>query len=672
MRTQFAKLLKLLRKTLPGADTSLVRRAYSEADRAHQGQVRLSGDPYIEHCIAVARILASAGLDTTTIAAALLHDVIEDTPMKREQLVDSFGEEIASLVDGVTKIGTLHLHATAASRAEKQAENLRKMLVATAKDVRVILIKLADRLNNMRTIEFLPEDRIRHISRETLDIYAPLANRLGICEWRWELEDHAFHRLNPDEYKEMARRVAMQRREREAELAEISQFIADNLRDAGVIAKVQARPKHLYSIYHKMVKQGIDFDSVMDLQGVRIVTQTEAECYNALGIAHSLWTPVPGRFKDYIAMPKANHYQSIHTIVMRENGKPLEIQIRTEEMDRTAQHGIAAHWRYKEGPTHDAEADLRLNWLRQMFEWIKETHDSEELLDTVRRDFKVSEIYVFTPKGEVKELPAGATPLDFAYMVHSDIGNHCIGAHVNGKIVPFRYNLQTGDMVEILTSKTQTPHQDWIDIVVTGRARSRVRQKLREMGELDALDQIKPKVKPPQARPAPVLPVKTVIRHVDDATREKLLLVEGEHGTAAQFGKCCNPMPGQPILGYVTQDTGITIHAANCSHFAGTKRDPKRIVSAGWAGEGQFEINLRVMLEARPNVLADLMNATRPMNIEITHADYATGENGASQFDFAFHSADRGIAERLARTLKTVAGVREVRTVAVRDLATAT
>ena len=670
MRTQFARLLKLLRKTLPGADLTLVRKAYREADRAHQGQMRLSGEPHIGHSIAVARILASVGLDITTVAAGLLHDVLEDTSTTRAQLVEMFGEEIAQLVDGVTKMGTLHLPSGAASAAEKQAHNLRKMLVATARDVRVILIKLADRLHNMRTIEYLPEDKVRHISRETLDIYAPLANRLGISQWRWELEDHAFHRLHPVEYKAMAGRVAMQRREREAQLKEVSEFLESRLRESGVMAHVIARPKHLYSIYQKMVKQGIDFTSVMDVHGIRIITNTETECYSALGVVHSLWTPVPGRFKDYVAMPKANRYQSIHTTVMRENGMPLEIQIRTEEMDRTAQQGIAAHWRYKEGGRkQDADADSRLNWLRQMYEWLKEAHISEELVDNVRRDFKVSEIYVFTPKGEVKELPSGATPLDFAYMIHSDIGNKCIGARVNGGIVSLRYNLQTGDVVEVLTSKNQTPHKDWIDIVVTGRARGRIRQRLRELGELDALDEAKPKAKPSPRRAATLAPAKSVVRQVDDATRGKLLLVEGVHGTAAQFAKCCNPMPGQAILGYATRETGITIHAAECKHFSGTKRDPKRIIAASWEGEGHFETLLQVVIGPRPNVLADVTNATRPMNIDITRAEYRPGENGASQFEFVFQSTDRGVGERVARTLKTVAGVLDVQIVSVRELA---
>ena len=524
MRTEFAKLLKTIRKYNPEADTEVVRRAYRLADQAHKGQMRLSGDPYITHCLAVAGNLAHLRLDTTTIVAGLLHDVLEDTKVTAEELAEQFGDEIAALVEGVSNIRALNMPASLPaelSDQQKQAENLRKMLVATARDVRVILIKLADRLHNMRTIEFLPEERIRRICQETLDIYAPLANRLGMAHWKWELEDHAFHHLNPAMYREMAARVAMKRREREAWLKSTVDFLDQRLAEAEVEARVIGRPKHLYSIYQKIVQQGKDFDQVMDILAVRIITQTVAGCYNALGVVHHLWPPVPGRFKDYIAVPKINMYQSIHTTVMRENGVPLEIQIRTEEMDRTAREGIASHWRYKEGIGKiDSKLDSQLRWLRQMFEWLNEAHVPEELLDSVRRDVGATEVYVFTPKGEVKELPAAATPLDFAYMIHSDVGHHCIGARVNGGMVPLRYHLQTGDVVEILTSKNQTPHLDWLDIVVTGKARTRIRQRLREIGELEPLEEREPGEKP-QPRPSRKPP--TTVRQVDDATRQKLV-----------------------------------------------------------------------------------------------------------------------------------------------------
>ena len=665
MRTEFAKLLKLLRKNQVKADEDLIRRAYRVANDAHQGQTRLSGDPYISHCIAVARILAQLDLDDVTIAAGLLHDVIEDCSMTPEQLTAEFGEEIAYIVDGVTKISALHVPTEVLTQAEKQANNLRKMLVATAKDVRVILIKLADRLHNMRTIEYLPEEKIKAISRETLDIYVPLANRLGIARWKWELEDHAFHHLHPREYKEMARLVAMKRREREAWLTDTITFLENRLAEAEVDARVIGRPKHLYSIYQKMVQQGKDFDELMDVLALRIVTQTVAACYNALGVVHQVWPPVPGRFKDYIAMPKINMYQSIHTTVMQANGQPLEIQIRTEEMDRTAREGIAAHWSYKEGAQpKDQKLDSQLRWLRQMYEWIQDAHAPEELLDSVRREVGMSDVYVFTPKGEVKELNAGATPLDFAYAIHSDVGHKCIGARVNGRMVPLRYHLQTGDMVEILTSKSQTPHMDWLDIVVTGRARTRIRQRLRELGEIEPLD-TEPRSDRDPPKPEPV---KVGVRHVDEPTRKRMLRVDGYKNVEAQFAKCCNPMPGHAILGYATKGAGITIHRGDCKNFANTQRDPSRIMEAWWEGDDQAAIGMRVTLGQRPNVLADITNAMRPMNLSITHAKYSPGENGANYFDFVFEASDKNSVERVSHTIRTVPGVKEVSTFPVERL----
>ncbi|MGI6459677.1 MAG: RelA/SpoT family protein [Candidatus Hydrogenedentales bacterium] len=665
MRTEFTKLLKTIRKYNPDADTELVRSAYRLADQAHKGQMRLSGDPYITHCLAVAANLAQLRLDTTTIVAGLLHDVLEDTRVTNEDLADRFGNEIAALVEGVSNIRALNLPASLPaelSQQQKQAENLRKMLVATARDVRVILIKLADRLHNMRTIEFLPEDRIRRICQETLDIYAPLANRLGMAHWKWELEDHAFHHLNPAMYHEMAARVAMKRREREAWMKETVEFLEQRLTEAEVETRVVGRPKHLYSIYQKIIQQGKDFDQVMDILAVRIITQTVAGCYNALGVVHQLWPPVPGRFKDYIAVPKINMYQSIHTTVMRENGLPLEIQIRTEEMDRTAREGIASHWRYKEGLGKiDPKLDNRLRWLRQMYEWLNEAHVPEELLDSVRRDVGGTEVYVFTPKGEVKELPGGATPLDFAYLIHSDVGHHCIGARVNSAMVPLRYHLQTGDVVEILTSKNQTPHLDWLNVVVTGKARTRIRQRLREMGELEPLEGQEPAAKAP---PRPQRKPASTIRPVDDETRHKLVRVQGNKAIAVHFAKCCNPMPGHPIIGYITKGQGITVHRAECAHFSITKRDPERIVEAHWdavLGGVTREVGMRVTIGPRPNVLADITNAIRPMNISITRAEYRPGENGDTLFDFVFETAEEDGARRVDATLRTVAGVVSIR-----------
>lgn len=655
MREEFAKLLKQLRKNVPGADLSVVRKAYRFANEAHRGVERESGDPYISHCIEVARILAQSNLDPTTVAAGLLHDVLEDTRVTHDELKLAFGAEITALVDGVSKIKSMKWSTPIPSHQEKQAENLRKMLVATARDVRVILIKLADRLHNIRTIEFIKEPkRVERICRETLDIYAPLAHRLGIARWKWELEDHAFHHLNPNEYREIATHVAMKRREREVWLNVTIEDLESRLAEAEVNARVIGRPKHLYSIYQKMVQQGKAFDEVMDILAVRIITQTVSGCYNALGVVHQIWTPVPGRFKDYIAMPKVNMYQSIHTVVMRENGFPLEIQIRTEEMDRTAREGIAAHWAYKEGGS-DSKLDTQLRWLRQTYEWLQDAHAPDELLDSLRRDVARSDIYVFTPKGEVKELPEGATPLDFAYGVHSDIGHHCIGAKVNGRLVPLRYNLQTGDAVEILTSRAQKPHLDWLEIVITGKARTRIRQRLRELGELEPLEG---QLRRDTVKALPE--TKPKIRQVDDATRDKLIRIEGSKGIAVQFAKCCRPMPGHAVIGYVTKSPGITIHRADCRNFANTQRDPSRIIEASWDGEEHVETGMRVTTGQRPNMLADITNAIRPMNISIIQAQFTPGVNGKSLFEFIFEAPDRDSVARVAATIRTVPGVVEV------------
>ncbi len=671
MRTNFAKLLKQLRKTFPESELEIVRKAYRCANDAHHGQFRLSGEPYVIHSIRVAQNLAGLGLDPVTCAAGLLHDVLEDTEVSQEELTEIFGEEIAALVDGVTKISSLSFTEDAVPREVKQAQNVRKMLVATAKDVRVILIKLADRLHNMRTIEHLSKEKRERISRETLDIYAPLAHRLGISRWKWELEDHAFHQLMPLEYREISRYVAMKRREREAQLHETIAILEGELMAAEVAGRVIGRPKHLYSIYNKMVQQGKDFNEVMDIQGLRIITQTEAGCYNALGAVHRLWTPIPGRLKDYIAMPKLNRYQSIHTTVMRENGHAMEIQIRTEEMDHTAQEGIAAHWTYKEGRKgKDERLDQQLSWLRQMYEWLKDASPSEEFMDTMRRDFRETHTYVFTPRGEVKELPAGATPLDFAYMIHSDIGHHCIGARVNERMVPLRYHLQTGDVVEVLTSKSQTPHIGWLDIVVTGRARARIRQQLRELKILPSAESQETKEKqpvPPPPRPAPA--PKPKVQEVDDATRKKLIRIEGAKGMVVQFARCCNPMPGHAVIGYVTKTGCITVHRADCKNFSKSPRDPHRIVETSWEGEGVHEHTMQVMIGSRPNVLADITGTLRPMNLDIIQANYTPAEKGKSRFVFVFESADTDMPARVARALRVVSDISSVTAVQSRERA---
>ncbi len=661
MRMLYAKLMKRLKRSTPNADLEVVRKAYRMADKAHQGQLRASGDPYIFHSLNVALIMANLGLDPVTCAAGLLHDVIEDTAVTREELRLQFGEEVARIVDGVTKISNLNFHDDRMTLEMKQAQNIRKMLVATAKDLRVIMIKLADRLHNMRTLEFLDPAKRERISRETLDIYAPLAHRLGISSWRWELEDHAFHHLMPDMYKEIAGKVAMKRREREAALAEAIAVLETRLVEAEIAARVIGRPKHLYSIYEKMTRQGKGFSQVMDTLGIRIITQTEAGCYNALGVIHNLWTPIPGRLKDYIAMPKLNMYQAIHTTVMCE-GNAMEVQIRSEEMDRVAREGVAAHWRYKEGGAADDKLDSQIAWLRKMYEWLKDASGQDGLMDSMRQDFNSSFIYVFTPQGDVKELPQGATPLDFAYLIHSHVGHHCFGARVNNHMVSLRYNLQTGDQVEILTSKNQEPHRDWLDVVVTGRARTRIRQRLRELGELAPAEEAKPA---PENRPRPahhpgrMLQRQEEVREVDDATRLKLIRIEGIKGMQVQFAKCCNPMPGHVIVGYVTKTPGISVHRADCKSFQRSARDERRIVDAAWEGEGNFIAKVRVVSRRRPNLLADITNVLRPFNIDIRNASFDETDDERNLFDFSFETPDHKTIERVVRTILTVPGVSE-------------
>ena len=473
--TQLQTLIEEIPKYQPAADLDLLERAYRFSERSHQGQQRASGEPYLSHPLEVAGLLVNFKMDVTTVTAGLLHDVLEDTKATKGDLQREFGTEIAELVDGVTKIGKLAF----SSREERQAENFRKMVVAMARDLRVLMIKLADRLHNMRTLEYLPTEKAKKIAQETLDIYAPLAHRLGMAKVKAELEDLALRVLHPDDYQELMRRVAKRRLEREAEINQLIALLHEKLGEVGIGSKIAGRPKHFYSIWKKMHEGGREFDEIYDLTAVRVMTKTVRDCYGALGVIHSLWKPVPGRFKDFIAMPKVNMYQSLHTTVIGPKGDPVEIQIRTGEMHRIAEEGIAAHWLYKEKRSDRDKFDDAFTWLRQLMESQKETSDPKEFLDSVRLDLFPDEVYVFTPRGDVKALPDGATPIDFAYTVHTDVGHHCVGAKVNGKLVPLRYTLHQGDIVEIVTSPTQHPSRDWLKIVKSNRARAKINQWLK-------------------------------------------------------------------------------------------------------------------------------------------------------------------------------------------------
>lgn len=669
MRTEFNKLLKLAKKNHPDIDADLLRRAYRVADKAHQGQTRLSREPYITHCLAVATNLARLGMDARTISASLLHDVLEDTPVTFDELAEEFGEDIANLVDGVTKIGTIHLADVVPTREQKQAENLRKMLIATAQDVRVILIKLADRLHNLRTIEYLPQEKIERICQESLDIYVPIANRLGLSHWQWEMEDHAFHHLNPDEYKKIAKLVAMKRREREMLLNETMKFLEERLQEAEVNARVIGRPKHLYSIYRKMESQGKSYNDVTDVLAIRVITQTVSGCYNALGVVHQLWPPQRGRFKDYIAAPKQNMYQSIHTTVLLEGGHPFEIQIRSEEMDRASREGIAAHWKYKDGTEHeDEKAETQLRWLKQMYEWLQDAHAPDELFDSLRRDISVTSVYIHTPKGEVIELPEGATPLDFAYRIHSDVGHSCIGAKVNGNMVPLRYHLQQGDVIEILTSNRQTPNTDWLDIVVTGRARTRIRQRLRELDELPDMGSGESRddaTKATDPKPKKTKPKTPEIR----GPLESAVLIQGHRDMQVAFAQCCKPEAGEPIIGYITKRHSITVHRPDCKQLEKASRDANRMVAASWEGMEFVDAKMHVVIGSRPNALIDLTTAIKAMNVDIMKADFTAGPRDESTFDFEFQTTDRDRVERVKKVLASVSGVRSVVEITETELA---
>ena len=682
--TQLQTLIEEIPKYQPAANLDLLERAYRFSERSHQGQQRASGEPYLSHPLEVAGLLVNFKMDVTTVTAGLLHDVLEDTKATKGDLQREFGAEIADLVDGVTKIGKLAF----SSREERQAENFRKMLVAMARDLRVLMIKLADRLHNMRTLQYLPAEKARQIAQETLDIYAPLAHRLGMAKVKAELEDLALRVLHQEDYQELMRRVAKRRLEREAEINHLITLLHEKLEEVGIGSKIAGRPKHFYSIWKKMHEGGREFDEIYDLTAVRVLTNTVRDCYGALGVVHSLWKPVPGRFKDFIAMPKVNMYQSLHTTVIGPKGDPVEIQIRTAEMHRIAEEGIAAHWLYKEKRSDRDKFDDAFTWLRQLLESQKETSDPKEFLDSVRLDLFPDEVYVFTPRGDVKALPEGATPVDFAYTVHTDVGHHCVGAKVNGKLVPLRYTLHQGDIVEIVTSPTQHPSRDWLKIVKSNRARAKINQWLkveerarslalgRELFEREArkyrlapatllasdemkklitelgfpavddllasigygktsIQQVLGRVAPaPPAEseaPAEAKPARPAGRKVDGPA----VRIRGVEDLLVRFGKCCAPVPGDSIVGFITRGRGLTVHARECLTVAKNVLEKERLVTVEWDEGEPTKRPVRIAVyigRDRPGLLAEITSAisTRQGNIikaEITVTEDRKGLN---------------------------------------------
>ena len=643
---------------MPEADESDIQSAYDFAREAHEGQSRLSGDPYIVHCLEVAHILTKMRLDSTTIAAGILHDVIEDTGKSVEELKETFGSEIASLVEGVTKLASFG----AKTSAERVTANLRKMLVAMAADIRVILIKLADRIHNMETLEYLSEAKIRRISNETLEIYAPLAQRLGMAQVKGELEDLAFRFLHPDVYYDLAKRVAKKRKERHALTEEICAKLQHQLLQAGVESTVQGRSKHLYSIYEKMNQQGKDFDEIYDLMAMRVITNTVRDCYAALGLVHNMWKPVLGRFKDYIALPKLNIYQSLHTTMIRENGEPLEIQIRTHEMHRTAEFGVAAHWRYKDSDTKDdPKFEKRVNWMRQMLEWLQDLKDPQEFVESLKVNLFSGDTYVFTPKGDLKELPEGSTPIDFAYAIHTDIGNHCFGARVNGKLVPLRYHLQPGDVVEIITSEKQLPTQDWLRIVKTAKARTKIRQALRARQDDPTYSS---KLEKEDGVPASR---KVAIRHSRPVPKERSarleeqVWVQGQNGIELRFAQCCHPQPGDTIIGYVTKNRGVSIHRGGCGSLA-AHRDTARFLEVAWKGDPRSvqRVGIRVTADDRPNLLIDILRSFHEQNLNITSAQASVGKHGLALCDLVLELMEEQQLPQVTAAISQVMGVRKV------------
>lgn len=618
----------------------IIKKAREFARQAHDGQMRKSGEPFFIHPELVAELLESLGMDEETIAAGYLHDVLEDTEVTFDQLKEEFGEEIAMLVNGVTKLG----HVEFSSKEEQQAENLRRMLLAMADDIRVIIIKLADRLHNMRTLKYRSKEHQKTVSQETLDIYAPLANRLGIFKIKWELEDLAFMFLMPNEYSELAKLVALRRQEREDIIEDKIKTIQKELTEHGIKADIEGRPKHFYSIYQKMTNQHKAFDQIYDLTAIRIIVDDLADCYGALGIVHTIWTPIPGRFKDYIAMPKPNLYQSLHTTLMGEHGIPFEVQIRTREMHATAEYGIAAHWRYKEGTDVEKSYESKLSWLRQILEWQSDATDAREFMDTIKMDLFSDEVFVFTPKADVINLPTGSTPIDFAYKVHSAVGNSCIGAKVNSKMVPLDTELKTGDIVEIVTSKSSSgPSRDWLKIAISQQAKSKIRAYFKKERRDENIDKGRAMLEEAAKRyNFPLnealknsewmekLYAKFTLKSVSDIyaaigyggistgqiisrlqaeyekenkevqpprqTAEKPktktkpsstggVVVKGEKNMLVRFAKCCNPIPGDSIIGYITRGRGVSVHRTDCFNMKNLPPEDQRVIEVSWEGE---------------------------------------------------------------------------------------
>lgn len=708
-------LLRSLRQYHPKADRTVIIHAYEVAAEYHKGQLRRSGDPYITHPIAVGEILADLGMTAPTLAAALLHDTVEDTPYSMRSLREEFGDEIAGLVDGVTKLDKVK-YGDAST-----AETVRKMVVAMARDIRVLVIKLADRLHNMRTLKWMPPEKQERKARETLGIYAPLAHRLGMNTMKWELEDLSFENLYPKMYEEIVRLVSQRQPSRDKYLALVLEAVEEDLKAAKVKARVIGRPKHYYSIYQKMIVRGRDFADIYDLVGVRILVDSVRDCYAALGVVHARWNPVPGRFKDYIAMPKFTMYQSLHTSVIGPEGKPVELQIRSYDMDRSAEFGVAAHWRYKQADVAGKSGPDDMGWLRQLLEWQRETEDPDEFLDTLRYDLGASEVYVFTPKGDVIALPAKSTPVDFAYAVHTEVGHRCVGARINGDLVSLESTLENGDVIEVFTSKAEGagPSRDWLTFVVSPRARNKIKSwfsKERREEAIDSGTEQLANAMRKQGLPiqrlmsaTALLPIAQELRYNDIAglfaavgesrlsaaavVQRLVLSLGGEQGTVddiaeetntttvkarrgrsnadpgvvvsgapdvwVKLARCCTPVPGDDIVGFMTRGSGVSVHRSSCVNVPSLSAEEARMVGVEWAptASSVFLVNIQVEALDRARLLSDVTRALSDQHVNILSASVATSRDRIALSRFTFEMAD---PKHLGALLKTVRGVEGV------------
>ena len=727
---ELQEILDKIKKYAPNADVTPVIKAYELAKSAHAGVFRKSGEPYIIHPIAVANILADLELDMEVIAAGLLHDVVEDTPYTYEDITELFGKDIADLVDGVTKLGKIKYQ----TKEESQAENLRKMFLAMAKDIRVILIKLADRLHNMRTLKFMPEEKAKYKAKETLEIYGGIAHRIGISKIKWELEDLALKYIDPEGYRELSDKITMKRSQRQEYIDKIVHLLEEKFKEVDINCEVSGRPKHFYSIYKKMKKKNKTFEEIYDLTAVRIIVDTVKDCYAVLGMVHTMWIPMPGRFKDYIAMPKPNLYQSLHTTVIGPDGEPVEIQIRTHEMHEIAENGIAAHWKYKEGITgnQDAKMEQKLKWLRQMMEWEKDVQDPHEFLDALKDDVFNSQVYVFTPKGDVIELPAGSTPIDFAYRVHTNVGNKCTGAKINGKIVPINYKLQNGEIVEVITSSNSTgPSRDWLNIVQTPTARNRIRQwfkKERREENIERgtdilekefkrynipyknssiqkfLNQVAKKFNQPTLEDliatigyggiatSQVMPKVRDFYNKEDNRQEKEkrmqekedkikknfdeheyakkrkkkdngITVKGLDNILVRFAKCCNPLPGDDIVGYITKGRGVAIHRRDCTNI---KLDDEflqnRLVEVEWNNpeKSKFEGEVKIIAVDRVGLLNDIIHVVSMEKLSISGINCRVLKDNTANISLLVEVNDISELKQLMKKIKSIPGVDDV------------